>query len=155
MVEGTEAVSGEQFEQVLRSKRPHTLAAIGFVGILVLVWLMIFKPAFGLGGDPCEGEAGAGAGQVELCASSEQSFSTDELTAPAGEPFELAFANRDEGVPHNVAIYTDDSASESLFVGDTITGPDDITYDVPALDAGSYYYRCDIHPVMDGTLEVS
>jgi plastocyanin/uncharacterized membrane protein len=153
MVEGTEAVSGEQYEAVLRSKRPYTLSAIGFVGLLMIVWLMIFKPTLGLGGDPCEADATADG--ATLCASNDQSFSTAELMAPAAEPISLRFTNADEGVPHNVAIYADDSAQESLFVGDTITGPDEITYEVPALDAGSYYYRCDIHPVMDGTLEVS
>ena len=153
MVEGTQAVSREQYDEVLRSKRPHALAAIGFVGILVLLWLMMFKPTFGLGGDPCESEATTG--PIDLCASNDQAFFTDELTVTSGERISLRFENADEGVPHNVSIYTDDSASESVFVGDDITGPDEITYDVLALDAGSYYFRCDIHPVMDGTLEVS
>lgn len=157
MVEGTEAVSGEQYEEILRSKRPHALAAIGFVGILVLLWLMIFQPTLGLGGDPCEDVARRAVGRntTLLCASNDQTFSTDRLTVSTSDPIRLSFDNADEGVPHNVAIYTDDSASESIFVGDTITGPDEITYEIPALDRGSYFFRCDIHPVMDGTLEVS
>jgi plastocyanin len=154
MNEGTEAVSRQQYDEVLASKRPQALAAIGFVGLLLLLWLMIFKPTFGLGGDPCDADAGV-AGSVQLCASNDQSFAVATLSADAGEPIQLVFSNEDDGVPHNVAIYADDSASKSLFVGDQITGPDEITYDVPSLDAGSYYYRCDIHPVMDGTLEVS
>jgi plastocyanin len=155
MVEGTEAVSGAQFEEVLRSKRPYTLSAVGFVGLLVILWLMIFKPTLGLGGDPCEEGPTGPSGVVGLCASNDQSFAVASLSASAGEPIQLRFSNQDEGVPHNVGIYADDSAQESLFVGDQITGPDEITYEVPALDAGSYYYRCDIHPVMDGSLEVS
>ena len=31
----------------------------------------------------------------------------------------------------------------------------ELLQDVPSLDAGSYYYRCDVHPQMDGTLEVA
>lgn len=152
MVEGSEAVSREQWEQILRSKRPHALAAIGFVGLLVLAWLMIFKPTLGFGGDPtCDPIADA---DVTVCAFDDQGFVPSQLAAPA-DPFTLAFVNEDSGVDHNVAIYTDDSASRSIFVGDDITGPDEITYEVPALDAGSYYFRCDIHPVMDGTLEVT
>jgi plastocyanin len=75
------------------------------------------------------------------------------LTVAAGEPFGLVFDNEDEGVPHNVAIYTDDSAVQSLFVGDVIDGPETVTYDVPALDPGEYFFRCDVHPQMNGTLE--
>jgi len=26
---------------------------------------------------------------------------------------------------------------------------------VPALDPGSYYFRCDVHPQMNGTLEAA
>ena len=153
MSEGTEAVSSHQFEEILRSRRPYTVAGIGFVGLAVLLWLMLFKPTFGLGGDPCDRpEIPDGA---TICASSDQAFDRATLTLRGGEPSDLRFDNEDEGVPHNVAIYTDDSAEESLFVGDQITGPDEITYEVPALDAGSYYFRCDVHPVMDGTLEVT
>jgi plastocyanin len=156
MTEGTEAVSSQQFEEILRSRRPYTIAGVGFVGLAVLLWLMLFQPTFGLGGDPCEDVARRAVGRaVTLCASNEQAFATASLTAPANDQIQLVFDNQDDGVPHNVAIYTDDSASESLFVGDQIVGPDSVTYRVPALDPGSYYFRCDIHPVMDGSLEVS
>ncbi len=151
MVGGTEAVSGPQFEEILRSKRPYTIAAIGFVGLLVILWLMIFKPTLGFGGVP---ECPAGTDTVTVCAFDDQAFVPDRLQLPAGEPVELAFDNRDDGVQHNVAIYRDDSAEESLFVGDLIAGPETVTYDVPVLDPGEYYFRCDVHPQMDGSVEV-
>jgi len=151
MVGGTEAVSGPQFEEILRSKRPYTIAAIGFVGLLVILWLMIFKPTLGFGGVP---ECPAGTDTVTVCAFDDQAFVPDRLQLPAGEPVELAFDNRDGGVQHNVAIYRDGSAEESLFVGDLIAGPETVTYDVPALDPGEYYFRCDVHPQMDGSVEV-
>jgi plastocyanin len=82
-------------------------------------------------------------------------FDTTSLTAPAGEAFTLFFDNMDAGIPHNVSIYSDDTATTSLFVGELITGPDTITYEVPALDAGTYFFRCDVHPTtMTGTLTV-
>jgi uncharacterized membrane protein/plastocyanin len=152
--EGTEAVSQEQFEGILHSKRPYTIAAIGFVGLLAILWLMIFKPTLGFGGTAAECSPSPDAA-VTVCAFDEQSFSLDRLTAPAGKPFGLAFDTEDDGVPHNVAIYTDDSAAHSLFVGDLVDGPKAVTYDVPALDPGEYYFRCDVHPQMNGTLEAA
>ena len=152
MAGGTDAVSQEQFEEILHSKRAYTIAAIGFVGLLVLLWLMIFKPTLGFGGVP---ECGSVPGAETICAFDDQSFSSDRLTVPAGEPFGLAFDNEDDGVPHNVAIYTDDSAVQSLFVGDVVEGPKTVTYDVPAIGSGEYYFRCDVHPQMNGTLEAA
>jgi plastocyanin len=153
MAEGTEAVSQQQFVEILRSKRPYTIAAIGFVGLLIILWLMIFKPTLGFGAEaqcsPSPDDA------VTICAPDDQRFVEERLTAPAGEAFALVFDNEDEGVQHNVAIYRDDSVEEPLFVGDLVQGPTIVTYDVPALDPGSYYFRCDLHPQMDGTLEVA
>jgi plastocyanin/uncharacterized membrane protein len=152
MVGGTEAVSRPQFEEILRSKRPYTIAAIGFVGLLAILWLMIFKPTLGFGGVP---ECPAGTDTITVCAFDDQAFVPDHLQLPASEPVELAFDNRDGGVQHNVAIYRDESAEESLFVGDLIAGAETVTYDVPALDPGAYYFRCDVHPQMNGSVEVA
>jgi plastocyanin/uncharacterized membrane protein len=151
---GTEAVSQEQFEEILHSKRPYTIAAIGFVGLLLILWLMIFKPTLGFGGTAAECSPSPDVA-VTVCAFNDQSFVPDLLAAPAGEPFGLAFENQDAGVPHNVAIYKDDSATQSLFVGDLVDGPTTVTYDVPALDPGEYYFRCDVHPQMNGALEAA
>ncbi len=82
-------------------------------------------------------------------------FDTDCLAAPAGKPFKIVLDNQDAGVPHNVAIYTDSGAATSLFVGDLVTGPKSVTYKVGALDAGTYFFRCDVHPsTMSGTFVV-
>lgn len=82
-------------------------------------------------------------------------FDTDCLAAPAGKPFTIVFDNTDPGVPHNVAIYTDSSASTVLFKGDVVSGPLKVTYHVDALDPGTYYFRCDVHPTtMTGTFVV-
>jgi plastocyanin/uncharacterized membrane protein len=152
MVGGTEAVSRSQFEEILRSKRPYTIAAIGFVGLLAILWLMIFKPTLGFGGVP---ECPTGTDTITVCAFDDQAFVPDHLQLPASEPVEVAFDNRDGGVQHNVAIYRDESAEESLFVGDLIAGAETVTYDVPALDPGEYYFRCDVHPQMNGSVEVA
>jgi len=146
-------VSGAQFEEILRSKRPYTIAAIGFVGLLVILWLMIFKPSLGFGGvAECVPSPDA---DVTVCAFDDQAFVPSSLTVSAGEPIAVVFDNEDEGVPHNVAIYEDESAAQSLFVGELVEGPTTVTYDVPALEPGVYYFRCDVHPQMDGTWEAA
>jgi plastocyanin len=80
-------------------------------------------------------------------------FSTDALTAPADKPFQIAFDNQ-EGAPHNIAIYRDAAATDRVFGEDPFTGPGSRTYSVAALAAGSYLFRCDVHPDMKGTLTV-
>jgi plastocyanin len=40
------------------------------------------------------------------------------------------------------------------FTGDTVSGPATRVYSIPALKAGTYHFRCDIHPGMTGTLIV-
>lgn len=44
MASGSEAVTEDQFVSILRSPLPLVIAAIGFAGLLVLLWLMMFKP---------------------------------------------------------------------------------------------------------------
>lgn len=39
-------------------------------------------------------------------------------------------------------------------MGEIFPGPATRDYDVPALEAGTYYFQCDIHPQMNGTVEV-
>jgi plastocyanin len=153
MAEGTEAVSQQQFEELLRSKRPHLIATIGFAGLALLLWLMIFKPTLGLGGErTCEPVAGA---DVTVCAFDDQGFVPSTLRGPAGRPFTVAFDNEDAGVQHNVAVYADEGATDPIAVGDLVAGTATSATDVPALDAGSYFFRCDVHPgTMTGTLEV-
>lgn len=82
-------------------------------------------------------------------------FDTACLAAPAGKPFKIVLDNQDAGIPHNVSIYTDSGASTALFTGDLVTGPKSFTYKVAALDPGTYFFRCDVHPTtMTGTFIV-
>jgi plastocyanin len=81
-------------------------------------------------------------------------FSTRTLSAKADEPFQIAFDNQD-GAPHNVAIYRDAAPGDKVFGADPFGGPAVVVYDVPALQAGMYVFRCDIHTNMAGQLTVS
>jgi plastocyanin len=83
------------------------------------------------------------------------SFSTNKLNATAGQAFAITFNNNDPGVQHNIGIYTDANYTNERFKGNIITGVDTATYNVPPLTAGTYYFKCDIHPTMTGTLIVA
>jgi plastocyanin len=81
-------------------------------------------------------------------------FDRTTLTVPAGEAFELELVNRD-GAPHNVSIYRDATAADRLFGGDVVSGPASRVYEIPALPAGTWYFRCDVHPDMHGEVSAA
>ena len=75
-------------------------------------------------------------------------FDKSTITVPAGAEVVVSFDNTDAGVPHNFAVYTDASATQSIFVGDIVTGPKRIAYTFTAPSApGNYFFRCDAHPI--------
>ncbi len=110
-------------------------------------------------GGEAGGEAGGGGGggvTTQVTASG-IAFDTDEIDLAAGQKTQLTFENKDAGVSHNIAIYPSESAltpDQALFQGEVVTGPTKTTYTIPALDAGTYYFHCDIHPTMNGTVVV-
>ena len=103
---------------------------------------------------PGGGEGGGGDGGVTVVAANIE-FDTDTIELPADAPTPITFDNQDAGTPHNIAIYTDDSLDESLFVGEIVTGPVDDGLRGPALPEGEFYFHCDVHPNMSGTVVVS
>jgi plastocyanin len=103
---------------------------------------------------PGGGGGGGGEGGTTTVVASGLAFDTDTIVLPADTPSTLTLDNQDAGTPHNVAIYTDDSLDESLFVGDLVTGPASMDYEIPAIPAGEYYFHCDVHPNMNGTVVV-
>ncbi|HJR18130.1 MAG TPA: cupredoxin domain-containing protein [Actinomycetota bacterium] len=152
MAEGSKAVTAEQWDGVLMSSRPVTITWIGVVGLLFILYLMILKPALGMSPGGPEPVA-TGTGPVVTIAAEQLRFTTTTLSAPAGTAFSLRFENR-EAVPHNVAIYGDAGFSRSVVVGAIFAGPRTRIEEVPALTAGTYFFRCDVHPTtMTGTLK--
>src|ERR687892_567744 len=94
-------------------------------------------------------------GVVDITASGIE-FDTGCIEVPAGEPFSIAFDNQDPD-QHNVAIYPSaEELTDPLFRGEIFGGPDTVEYDPPVdpLDPGEYYFQCDVHPTMNGTVVV-
>jgi plastocyanin len=101
-------------------------------------------------------ESGGGGGGGGLIVTAKNlAFDTDEVDLPGGQPTALTFDNEDAGVPHNLSIYTDDSATKVLFQFAPFPGVDSRSFDIPALDPGTYYFRCDVHANMNGTVVVA
>ena len=77
-------------------------------------------------------------------------FQTGQVEVKAGENLTLHFDNQDSA-PHNVAIYTDSGAGTPVSVGQVVSsGSSDQV--IPALAAGTYFFRCDVHHDMTGTI---
>jgi plastocyanin len=79
-------------------------------------------------------------------------FDKKTITVSAGAQVTMNFDNRDSGIPHNFALYTDSSASTPIFVGQIINGPATTTYTFTSpATPGTYYFRCDPHAnIMNG-----
>ncbi|MGZ8598677.1 MAG: cupredoxin domain-containing protein [Actinomycetota bacterium] len=101
------------------------------------------------------GEEGPGGVVVNLVAQ-DIAFDPTSLTAPAAEPFTIAFDNRDAGIQHNVEIFdNEDFSGTALFEGELVTGVAQADYAVDPLDAGTYFFLCIVHPNMTGELEAA
>jgi plastocyanin len=77
----------------------------------------------------------------------DRTFSRQEMTFHTEEQTSIILTNMD-AVPHNLSIYRTEDAIEEVFVGETITGPDETTeyYFVAPERTGEYFFRCDVHP---------
>jgi plastocyanin len=79
-------------------------------------------------------------------------FDTDQLTVPADQAFKITLRNDDPTV-HNISIYEGDSAEGKLILEGQDAGAEAIVEEsVEPLPKGAYFFQCDYHPAMNGTL---
>ncbi len=106
----------------------------------------------GPGGTGGSGPGGPGGGVTVVA--QDIAFDTSMIDLPP-TPSTITFENRDAGVQHNIAIYSNSSLDQELFSGELVTGPATVQYQVPALQPGEFYFQCNVHPNMNGTVVVS
>ncbi len=137
-----------------------SLFALRRGALITLILVVASALAACSGGDdasePADGGAGGTAtvedGAVEISAA-DLAFDVATIEAPAGEDFTITLVNDDSAV-HNISIYTEEGGevlAEGPFIDPEQTG----TTDVSALEPGTYFFVCDLHPEMNGTLIVS
>jgi plastocyanin len=124
---------------------------------IIRVGLMVGLLAAGCSSDG--GPGGDAGANVELTApagAATDGFEPTTLQVDADAPFTITFVNDDEGVPHNVQIFQGSATGEPVWApadDAVITGPDQVTYEIPGLSTGEYLFNCLTHPTtMVGTL---
>jgi plastocyanin len=146
VVVGAGMVAGRRFV------RASSLA--GLVGAVAGVAMIAGGIALATVGSEGEGDEGGGPGANVQIVAANIAFQPTELTVPAGRPFTITLDNQDAGVQHNVEIFDNEAfTGEPVFAGELVTGPAQVTYEVPALEAGTYPFRCVVHPNMTGTIQ--
>ena len=112
------------------------------------------KVAAEAGGDT---QATCGGGPVSVRITAKNSlFDKRSFSACAGAPLAVSLDNQDAGLLHNIAFYTNRSASTKIAASNPAEGPviEELRFPAPSA-AGNYFYRCDVHPdTMTGTLTV-
>jgi plastocyanin len=123
---------------------------------VVVSWLALTSGgSFGATVQPAaDGASCAPNGTALSITAFDSKFNKSCLAAPAGQNFTIEFQNLDRGIPHNVAIYEDETAQKNFFKGELVDGPGKTTYSVNGLSAGKFFFRCDPHPDMKGTFIV-
>ena len=90
-------------------------------------------------------------GAVDISAD-DLAFDANVIQAPAGEAFTVTFTNN-EAVPHNFSVYTEEGG-EAIATGEVIGEGLTDEVEIEALEAGEYYFVCDLHPEMNGIIVV-
>jgi plastocyanin len=75
------------------------------------------------------------------------------LTAPAGKVWHITVVSQEPIGHHNFVVASGKTFEERIYTGKNLLPKATVTYDVPALPAGSYLFICTVHPeTMTGTL---
>lgn len=134
----------------------HRGALLGLLATATLVLAACGGGDDGPSSAPSDDNTAAGTvsvvdGAVDINAA-DLAFDAKVIQAAAGEAFTASFTNN-EGVPHNFSVYTEEGG-DAIAQGDIINEGETADVEVDALEAGEYYFVCDLHPQMNGTIVV-
>lgn len=121
--------------------------------------ILAFSLALVLAACGSSGSSNEGGGTVAvvngavIVTANELEFDANTIEAPAGEAFTITLDNADS-VPHNISVYTEEGG-EVIIEGEIIDGGETVEVEVPALEAGTYFFVCDLHPDMNGSVAVT
>jgi hypothetical protein len=127
-------------------------AAVAAVAGAVLVFGGVI---LALAGGPAE-EEGVGGTALDVNITAKNSlFVETNITVPAETALAVNLDNQDAAIDHNVEIFDGpDSSAPVIIDGEVITGPAKITYEVPPLAEGDFFFICKIHPTtMTGNIK--
>lgn len=141
-----------------------TLAVLFIGGIILQTGILPPRSAEGAAAPGASGAPPAGSGPPPPGAASSAPLPAGDVSitaqgvayvektfsAPANTPFTIVFDNQDGGTTHDIDLI--DGAGAVVFDGKVVLGVSNIVYDVGALPAGTYTFKCSIHPtLMSGT----
>jgi plastocyanin len=76
-----------------------------------------------------------------------------KMTAPAGKIWHVKVESKDTLGHHNFVVASGKTFPERIYTSKNLLPLTTVTYDIPALPAGSYLFICTVHPdSMTGTL---
>jgi plastocyanin len=128
----------------------RTLVRAG--AVLALLFAGGGLTAYAIGQRPEERKAGP---PPQTVVAKNIAFEQKHLNFEAGSAVTVDFKNEDVNVPHNMDFTVDQAGEQSFFKQDPLPGPISATYKFTAPKAGSYFYHCDVHPNMTGTVTVT
>jgi len=123
-------------------------------GILVGALLAVILGLASCGADPqTSGDPSACEPSTELTVVTDDLvFDADCYAAPADTPFSVTLVN-DDVDPHAFSLYHDDGTP--ILKGPFVESGQQHTQAFEPLEAGTYLFRCDIHPEMEGMFEAT
>ncbi len=144
-----------------RTRDPERAFPKGLVGVFALIAVLsvaaaaapqLLTLASAQPSASASASGGGGAANTVTITAKDIKFSPQQVTVAAGQALTIHFDNQDT-VQHNIAIFDGADASAPLvFRGQIFPGVKSVDYAVPALKAGSYFFHCDVHPNMTGTI---
>ena len=141
--------------------RPRASAATLIELVAVMIYPLIIGvavAALNIGEEPAatttQTEEAPPAASGNTLVASGVSFSAESLELK-GPQASVTLDNQDS-LPHNFAIYKSEkdgpTKTNPLFTGDEVAAGSSTVYDIDLPPPGDYYFQCDIHPNMNGTL---